>query len=523
MGTLKTPQHRTRGRLGFAGAVALAGRLVWGRHSSNWIARLADNTLSFITFLLGFTWLLALTGDGLESALVGLVALVALGLRVLAATTTPALRWPRYLARAAVLTLVLFIAYQAVSLGSMLAWAVPVWGYAVVAYITLLSVVTQRRGSTTRVRIRPTLALALWVGLCMNAWRVENATARCDDFHRLIGQTGVSLVVPAATALPSCTPGTRLRPKRHPRKLLPQGEHRYLITTDSGRNGQDESPFDGRLCQLSLTTNGAGHQMACGLKGHAAVFGLAIHSNGDSLYVTGQRGVIMTAAEPPFAVRSTRPLSYHTGNSAFHAATSSVLVFSDGEDALRVLDPTTLAETSYTKLPINPEEIRFSPSGEEGLFCCASTVLHAIAGHGFLAVAFAADPSQVRALGAGIDVPWVHLAFSDGCDVDWQQRRALIGIGTLGILAQVDYDDGRLERWVFDAFGVRPVLVDAQRNRLFTGNYLDGTIRQYDLVTLQESRRWFGGRFIRHLVLSADGSSLLATSTLGVVRVDLRD
>jgi hypothetical protein len=70
-------------------------------------------------------------------------------------------------------------------------------------------------------------------------------------------------------------------------------------------------------------------------------------------------------------------------------------------------------------------------------------------------------------------------------------------------------------------FGVRPVLLAPDARHLYFGNYLSGEVREVALDGWSVTRRWFAGRFIRHLHVDAEAEELFVTSTLGIVRIDL--
>jgi hypothetical protein len=117
-------------------------------------------------------------------------------------------------------------------------------------------------------------------------------------------------------------------------------------------------------------------------------------------------------------------------------------------------------------------------------------------------------------------VPWAWLAFSDGCDFDPATRTAYVGVGTLGLVAVLDYDTGALAKTFWAGFGVRPVLLDRKRKLLYAGNYLDGWVRELDASIGTPLRRWFVGRFVRHIVPAPSGDALLVTSSMGIVRIE---
>jgi len=108
-----------------------------------------------------------------------------------------------------------------------------------------------------------------------------------------------------------------------------------------------------------------------------------------------------------------------------------------------------------------------------------------------------------------------------GCDWDAVARRAYVAVASLGLLEVIDYDSGRIVNWRFAGLGIRPVAFDPQRRLIYAGTFLSGDVIAVDADTLEVVHRWFVGRFLRQLEISRDRRSLLATSTLGIVRVPL--
>jgi DNA-binding beta-propeller fold protein YncE len=94
-------------------------------------------------------------------------------------------------------------------------------------------------------------------------------------------------------------------------------------------------------------------------------------------------------------------------------------------------------------------------------------------------------------------------------------------VATLGELVTIDRRSGDVVDRAFVGFGVRPLTYDPRRNVVYVGNFLRGDVVAFDVRTGTVTRRWFGGRYLRDLELTRDGTGLLVTSNLGVVRIDL--
>jgi len=174
-----------------------------------------------------------------------------------------------------------------------------------------------------------------------------------------------------------------------------------------------------------------------------------------------------------------------------------------------------LADAGSVPVPFNSTYVRYDQDRGEGLACGRND--------GFVAVAFRGDPFSFRPLGLASQYPSSWLAGTWGCDWDPVGRRAYVAVASFGALEVIDYDSGRILDWGFAGFGIRAVIFDAQRRLVYMGAFPSGEVIAMDADTLAVVHRWFAGRFLRDLKLSRDGNSLLATSTLGVVRVPLPD
>lgn len=473
--------------------------------------------MTFVGMAAGFLGLYRIIGAS------GVIALALGGTALTAAARwrpmRPVGRTLRWIAWAALAPVFGFFAYEVVAFGSMLWWAIPAWGWMLVIALALASACppTLRRRLTWLMRVPAVAPLGTFVALCLYGWTVEAGTARCEDYRRVVSQHGVELALPSAADLPLCHLGERVRPAGHPRKLFPAGAGRFFSTVEyAGPDGGDPaSTFTGGVCEITL---GMGRDaMPRCRQDLPAAYGLLYRSQADSLLVSGHTGVRELRASPPFAVQAAADIG-EIVSFVHDRDRGRVLAFRDDMTGVDVLDD-ALRPLGKVALPIAPEEVRYDPARGEGLYCFASTPLFPIGGRGYLSLAIGRDPLDVRPIGSTDRVPWAWLAFSDGCDLDISARLAYVGVGTLGLAAVLDYDSGAVRRLDWVGFGVRPVFLDRDTQRLYAGNYLDGWVRELDATTGELRRRWFVGRFVRHIVPDPRGDALLVTSTLGIVRI----
>lgn len=423
----------------------------------------------------------------------------------------------RWAARVPYTLVALFMVYQAVSFGYLLAWSVPLWVKALTAVVALAAVATSV-DSSERPRVPVILALGVWIVACLIGWNREMHTLRCEDHLRAVAQPGVVVLAPSAARQVQCRSDERISIRYHPRKIWPSplGEGRYLLATDGHGSGNMEA-FRGALCELRTDPEPS---VTCGLDDSGYTYGVAFGPDPSEIFVAGASGLLRVRAEPPFEVLAqVQPPDHIPVNLLHDPRTDQLTVFFDEIDIAERRRATDLSSVAVRPLTLAPEEIRFDPERREGLYCFASTPLFPIDGEGYLARAFGDDPLETRALGSSDEVRWTSLAFSDGCDLDFERRRAYVGVGTLGLVSVIDYDSGAVLASHWAGFGVRPVLLAPDRGRLYLGNYLSGEVREVELEGFRVTRRWFAGRFIRHLHVDAD--ELFVTSTLGVVRIDL--
>jgi hypothetical protein len=474
---------------------------VWPDLPPSWAGRALAALTYWLAISLGFVGLHSLLGTP-GVMLTGAIFTPAFIL-ARASAKRPATKALRWAARLLTLPVIVFFVYECLAFGWMLTWAIPALAWlALATSVAALAWSELREGAGRPVpRLAP---MGLWVLFCLLSWQEENATVRCEDVQRSLAQTDVRLVAPSDERLEGCTAGERLRPRGHPRKLFsgPQGD--YFLST-------------GGFCRFSP---GTPQPIACN-EDELGVYAALPHPTREEVVLGGGAGFFRVKGAPPFERLSEADpgVMVSTLIPQPRSEGREFVAFFDEMDHGARFDSSTLEQRESKTLPIAPEEVRYDSVRGEGLMCFASTPLLTIDGQAYLGLAYTDDPLRPRLLGA--TTPWARLAFSDGCDLDTAARRAYIGVGTLGLLAVVDYDSGEVERTHFVGFGPRPVLLHSDRKRIYLANYLDGSLSERDVESGRELRRWFVGRFVRHLVEAPGGESLYVTSTMGILEVAL--
>ncbi|NVB41291.1 hypothetical protein G6O69_25855 [Pseudenhygromyxa sp. WMMC2535] len=403
--------------------------------------------------------------------------------------------------------------------GLVLSWAALPW----LAALALLGLGLSFASAAPRWRY-PQLPLSLplgaWTLACLLGWQREEARVRCDDRERLLAQDGVQLLIPTRPDLASCAPGRALAIDRYPRKVW---EHplagEYLITTQRGPSSSAQAEpthFAGAVCRAPTDGSSPPRCLSAG-KGYNIV-DLPAH---DALLVAGGERHHVVAYTRTGALRVLAAAEVRNAVNVFHDPARARLAVYTDEGGLHPLEAASLAPpTSEVALdsPAIPERLLYRPASERGLLCFASGPLFRLDGTPYMAMAFTPEPYTERPLGA--DSWLAPLALSWGCDWDEARGRVYAGLATLGLLATLDYDSGALEDLHYIGPGARAVVYDPARDRIYVANFLRG-----ELLALtpegERERRWFIGHFTRDLQLTRDGRALLATSNLGLVRVEL--
>lgn len=429
----------------------------------------------------------------------------------------------RWAGRALMLLVAGFMAYLAVALGSLLAWSFAPWVWATLALLAAASVATTVR-PWLGLRIPLVLPVGGWIAACLLGWVQNEHGVRCNDIARLSAQPGVSLMVPSLAPGVACAPGAHVIPPGHPRKLYATRDTgRWLASANLSQAPNVPGAFTGGACVLMLDAEASPPRTECAYPG---MYHLAYRPDRDEVFGVGFGGIIRSTATSPL-----RPLAAVPPDPSvpppiavqyFSTLDSNRIdVFYDDFQTREQRRGDDLTVVERTRFLVGPEEVRFDPERREGVHCFASTPLLTLDGKGFLALAWKDDPTRIRLLGSSDELPWAFLAFSDGCDFDPGRRRVYVGVATLGLIAVLDYDTGRLADLFWGGFGLRAMTLDTRRQRLYASSFLPGEVRELDAHTGTLMRRWFVGRFVRDVELAEEETALYTTSTMGVARIQL--
>ncbi len=436
--------------------------------------------------------------------------------------------WLRRLALTATVGHHVLAAYLCIAFGVLLAWTTPLW-FRGLAILLLASSVLPRLSRTRALyRVPLILPLGVWITGVLVGWYQEDGAVRCDDYRRMIAQTGVALVESSTSELAQCSGHEVLRVDRYPRRVWesPDGS-RLVVTTQRGiekvhaavTGRRVDTRFQGSVCEVSLATDG--HPECVGL-GKAQLI-MEDEPRG-RLYVPvwsqpdpKQRGVLY---EFPLqgAFHPLRELTFKENvQEGYYDRASDVLALTvDEGDGLHPVRASTMEPLPVLPPAVIPDETRFDPSRHEGVFCSGGMPFTDLAA---VALAFDGWPPRPRPIGKwSFRKPW-HIVLTWGCDFDVKTRRVYVTAANLGMLQVYDYDSGELIEQHFTGFGMRAVLLN--EGRLYMANFLRGDVTETDPATGQPLRSWFVGRFVRNLSVSRDRKSLWTTSTLGVVRIAL--
>jgi hypothetical protein len=439
-------------------------------------------------------------------------------------------RWAVGAARVLLLVMTALWIYEAVAFGLLLAWATPTWVRVATPALVIAAAVTSRR-SLAGVRVPIALALGTWILMCLLGWRQQDGMLRCADLRRVIDQKGVSVVVPTfAPDLPQrCRDDETFVIGRYPRRVWePPDGGRLVVTTqfyDSFSHPGEPTPprFLGSICDVALD----GSPPRCFGEGTAQA--IADSARDDRLYIgayqqrhDGQRGVLYAVSRTDAThVLAERWFREDTGEFYYDPNADTIGLLSDHCSELIPVRASDLTPQSPLPARFCPGETRYDAARGEGLFCFGAGPLYTDHGTAFASVAFKGAPFGHRLLAPSSDNPSSWASLSWGCDWDPEARRAFVASANLGWLAVIDFDSGRYLSRRFVGIGVRAIAWDARRRVAYLADFLRGDVFAVDPDRGRETQRWFVGRFVRQLVLTRDGAALLATSNVGVVRIEL--
>ncbi len=502
--------------------IAVPLRLLAPTRTTGRLPLLATVAAFMLGTALGCAWLLSVAPPaGLA------VVVVALGvLAVLAVSGRSAV--VRMLATAPLVVVHLFWIYIAVTLGGLLAWttALPVRG---LAALLALVAVGGAVASNARFRLPAAVPLGFWIAACLVGWMREDGVIRCDDYLAA-RSSSAAVLVPTTDELERCRSGESLRIGHYPRRLweAPEGG-RLVITTQRGisrllppgRAVADQLP--GTVCEVPI-----GGTPACFGDGKAEA--LVESPSRDRLFVAGwqqhfadgSRGVLYVLSRAaPLRVLDEVHLPESVVQLFYDPASDTVGLLSDEAEVMQPVRIADRAVLDPLPAPIIPGETHYDGKDGDGVFCFAAGPLGRLAGEPFLSVAFRTQPFVLRPLGGANRNPTAWLSMVWGCDWDASTRLVYVADSSLGVLATIDYDSGRVLRRSRIDFGTRYVTFDRQRRLVYLANFLRGDIVAFDFEAGVEVARWFAGRFVRQVVLTRDRRALLVTSNLGVVRIPL--
>lgn len=445
-------------------------------------------------------------------------ALAVTGLFVVAGRGSAGRAWriARAASRAVLLLVHGCLAYETACLLSVLGWTWPGWVVAPWAALVVAWVATSRsawRGP----RVPLVLVLGLASATSLWGWVREESHVRCDDYLAAVSDPAVRIVVPTRPDLASCAPGDVRPIGRYPRKVADAGD-RAVFTTQAGA-GSDPSAdtMPGAVCEARLP----GGVPSCAFEGKAH----AIREGPDGRILvafmrygegSGRPGALVAlpsggGLEPAQLVEVDQ-----SGELFVDLRLDRVGLFGDRQDRFTLVEVSSFTVISEEVGRWNPGETRYDPARHEGVLCGSAPPRTLLRESGFLARAFRLAPREGHPLGEGA---WAKFALSWGCDVDFERRRVFASVANLGLVVEMDLDTGRVTRSRFLGIGLRSVLLDASRDRLYVADFLRGTVHELDAGTLAVLRTWFAGRYVRDVVFARDGRGLLVTSNLGVARI----
>lgn len=429
--------------------------------------------------------------------------------------------------RGAIASIVVLVAlhafwiYLACSWGPHLAWTTSWPLRALVALAAIGTLATSAR-EPARGCVPIALPLGIWIAATLAGWVREETLVRCDDYRRAVAQPHVRVIGQSLASLPTCAAGDVLPVGRIPRSTweAPDGS-RFLVGTGAGKSTV-QLPATGTsyqevLCELA-TDGSKAPRCVGGAFGKSQPFAEA-PGRGEvfvGVWGVGREGygrggaILKVPRDAPLAELGRQHFDNRVGYIFYAEKTDTVGFFDDECSTFREARADDLSEISRRPLAACPGELRYDGAADEGVFCGGVDVVTAT---------FHAAPFAYRDL-AKQNLP-LRAALSWGCDWDRRRRKIFVALPNLGLLAQIDQDSGRVERYLYVGFALRSVAYDGRRDRLYLTDFLGGDVIALDASTGAEVNRWFAGRFVREVKLRRDGTGLVVTSNLGVSLIDL--
>ena len=108
-----------------------------------------------------------------------------------------------------------------------------------------------------------------------------------------------------------------------------------------------------------------------------------------------------------------------------------------------------------------------------------------------------------------------------GLALDEAAGSLYVAIPVMAKIAVLDMDTLKTKYWISTEFSCRNLVMDDERNLLYAGGWINGTLDIIDLEARRSIKKLYLGRRLRGISQSADRRILFAVSQSGVFRIDL--
>src|SRR5262249_45887340 len=194
-------------------------------------------------------------------------------------------------------------------------------------------------------------------------------------------------------------------------------------------------------------------------------------------------------------------------------------VFEDTGRYVYLLRAADFSPVATVPAPFLADAAHYDQTRHEGIACAGLGPLRRIDGNAYVSVAFAGDPFTFRPLWPSSRYPSSWLAVPWGCDWDPAARRAYVAVASLGLLEEIDYDSGDVVRRSFIWPGVRSVVVDTDRRRIYAGFFLSGEVVAIDMASRAVGAPWPARRVVPPLLLSPGQHTPRLTAHPGLLAI----